>query len=463
MPTRTLRIPIYSVDGDIHEFYNDLRQTLHLSRSVFNRMLTRCASKDTLAYDAYTKKEKIPSISAKELDCYSDEVVNFPGCAGVCACMSFKQVVPLYKQFRWEILRGTKSLPLKRSAPWSLLLSDGFKAWHDEDSDKWYVKIKLLNKRWTCELMSGSNYAKLIYGLKKAFELDEKCVRDSKIWIDKRKNHAIIGISVRFPQKSNDDLCGTLMVSTDRNSFLKIIKEKTEIPFVFNADHLRRWNAERVRKQQRLRQDKKYDRSCRKYITKKQEQISIKYKDRLQTFCHTVTKQIVDYAIRNKIAKVTLDITIKTYIEQFTWFDLKTKLQYKCEKEGIEFEEVTRTMQAPDLDEPHVYFVLATDPETKKSLGRIKIGKTTQKSQKRQKQLESMGGQDLVYLAAHKVPKYKLTKQEKEYHALFAEHQIGKGKKEWFKSEPIIDWLREVECLGNTGNLSQISQVLEVK
>ena len=35
-------------------------------------------------------------------------------------------------------------------------------------------------------------------------------------------------------------------------------------------------------------------------------------------------------------------------------------------------------------------------------------------------------------------------------------------QKEWFFAEPIIAWLREVNWLGNAGNLSEIMQVLDV-
>ena len=48
---------------------------------------------------------------------------------------------------------------------------------------------------------------------------------------------------------------------------------------------------------------------------------------------------------------------------------------------------------------------------------------------------------------------------------MFKEHRLTKqfgSKTEWFSAEPVLAWLREVEWLGNAGNLSQIAQVLDV-
>lgn len=493
MPIRTLRIPIHAIDNSKkNEFYNDLRYSINIAKSTYNRVMTRCSALDSEAYDAFIRGEKIPKLP--KLYAYPHESYNFPGCAGECSSIS-RDAESVYKNYRWELIRGRKSLPIRRSSPWPLLITTknyklckkckkknynkkecvcgeslqdinltfekrtGFDI--IEKDDKLFAKIKLATKdggsNWyEAELKNGSNYARLTNTIKKRLKDKPDCIRDSKIWIDK-KNRAVVGISIDLPVRE-DKRQGTLLVKTSRECFLTCIKEKTTIPFSLNCDQVLRWQYERKRKQQRLRQDKKYGR--KKYIDDKQRQVSQKYSDRLQTFCHEVSSQLIDYCNRNKIAKVELDTTVRSYIRDFPWFDLINKIKYKCEDNGIDFEETTLSIVPPDIDnEPHVYFLLAVDPITNKSLDKIKIGYTEQKKGKRQKDLSNMGGQDMVYIAAEYCAKSKLRKKEKEYHSYFSEYKISG---EWFHSEPVIKWMREVDCFGNTGNLSQLSQVIEV-
>jgi hypothetical protein len=68
-----------------------------------------------------------------------------------------------------------------------------------------------------------------------------------------------------------------------------------------------------------------------------------------------------------------------------------------------------------------------------------------------------------------KAVKRALTRIEKNYHALFRDHQVSsvvKGRKkrsEWFESEPVLSYLREACLIGNAGNRSQIRQFLDAK
>ena len=500
MSIRTLRIPIFSiVDAEKKDFYNDLRNTLNISRLVYNRVLTRCSAMDTDSYDSFVKKEKINN--KIKFYTYPQESYNFPGCASECSSIC-RDAEKTYKQYRWDIICGRKSLPTKRSAPWPLLIKTknykvcpscnnknpmtpkchkcqqelkGVKSVFEKrqgfdvliEDDKVYCVINLLdktnnNKKYKCELKSGSNYARLINTIKRELQTNPECIRDSSIWIDNR-GIAVVGICVDVTPKQNIK-SGTLIVKSDRECFFTCIKEQSTTPFNFNYDNLNRWNLERQRKQQRLRQDKKYTKK-RHYITKLQNQISQKYQNKLKNFCHEISSVLVDYANRNRIAKLELDTTIKSYVgADFPWFDLETKIKYKCEDNGIEFEKITSDIIPPNLEEePHVYFLLAIDSQTNKSLDKIKIGYTSQKKNKRQKQIDAMGGQDTIYLSAQKCPETKLVKLEKQYHAQFNDYCLDRKKyKEWFQAKPIIGWMREVGCLGNLGNLSQITQVIDV-
>jgi len=143
-------------------------------------------------------------------------------------------------------------------------------------------------------------------------------------------------------------------------------------------------------------------------------------------------------------------MTIKSFLPKFPYFELATKIRYKCEDAGIEFVDATQAVSQPDIDKPHVYFKYA--PAT----GRVKIGLTGRKDGGRHKG-DTDSSEELTILAVDNQPKTKLLQREKHYHSLFAEHRI---KGEWFTGEPIIHWLRDAGWFGNAGNLSQIAQVL---
>ena len=461
---RTSNIPVYKViNGEWCDFYKDVSESTKLARLTYNRMLSRLAASDDQSYKDYASGKKIGKMSKnlveKSFPYNSNESSNFPNCAQTCASLGTK-AFKTYVQSRFQIIRGQKTLPIQRSTPWSLPTQSGFTVWQDDG--KWYAKIKLLSQTWTIELKSGSNYAYHINLIKRALENDDKAIRDSTIRLDK-KGKVIIGTAVRYPIKQKKTGGSTFKVSTSLNAFLVCVKEKSRIPFTFNADQVKKWQNERKRKQQRLQQDKKYDRKTRKYINIQQDRVSQKYNNRMKTLCHTTAKEIVNKAVRLDCAKIELDTTVRSYMPDFPWYDFVLKIQQKCDQQGIELVNITSEIIPPDIDnDPHVYFFLPVEYNGK-HLNRIKIGQTSTKNQERERAIAAAGGYNYVILCADKQPKTKLIKKEKEYHAKFAHCKIilDNGE-EWFKLGSVLEWMREVQCLGNIGNLSQIAQVIEV-
>jgi hypothetical protein len=260
---------------------------------------------------------------------------------------------------------------------------------------------------------------------------------------------AVIGIAVALP-KTQTQHVGTIHVSTARDALLVAMKDANDTPFTINADHLKGWQAERTRRMQRLRQDKKAG-AKRRYIATKMDQVSRKYHDRMKSLCRESAAHAVKHAMRRRLNRVVFDGTIRSYCGDFPWFELKLSLQSACESAGIEFEDRTLAILEPDLSKPHVYFLYATSTQ------QVKIGFTRQTKGKRKSVIDSQGGLETIMLAVDNHPTKQLKSAETRYHAMFAEHRtIG----EWFRAEPIIAWMREAGCLGNAGNRSQIAQLI---
>lgn len=433
---RTIKISIAEIidGGSKSDFYRDLRSTLDVARNAANLAVTECLRQD-VNHEA-KKLEKLytyPAVSQL-----------FPGSCQIAANIC-RSVEKAYLADRWQILRGIRAVRSHKSVPWPLLHNKSSNTIDLIDGESITARIKLLGGWWTVKLAGGSNNRTQIQGLKKAIQSNS--YGDSKIWID-HKHKAILGVACRVPIIERRELAGSITVASGRDSLLIVTFDRSDIPFVVNCDEAKRWKAESNRRYQRLRQDRKSD-ANRKKIRDEINAIAVKQNNRMKTLCHEVASRVVNKAIRADVAEVKLDLTIKSYIDSFPWFDLAAKIKYKAESAGIRVVDATLVSDQQDDKQPHVYFKLSP------VINRIKIGRTSRSDGGRHG-TETDAPEKLIILAVDNQPKNKLVSKEKHYHAMFAEYRvIG----EWFQSEPILAWLREVGWLGNAGNLSQIMQV----
>lgn len=445
---RTIRIPIAEVleGGNKQEFYADLRESLDSSRRAYNIVLASCYASDTDMWTTNTaKNEKASKRGATYF--YPQISHMFPGVASVAASISRAAESKYIKDVRIQMLRGNVSVPNQRSYPWPQPKSIGFDVW--QEGENIVAKLRLLGKAWKVKLAGGSNYRIHIARLRK---IEREDIRDSEIWI--KDNKATLGIAIRMiPETNNADR--HMLVTSTRESLLSCILDHVERPYVITGDEVRKWQKERERRSLRIRQDMKTH-ATRKDSLVRLSTVSEKYNNRMDTLIHTVSSRVIEFAKRRNVGKITLDFTIKSYLPGFQWFDLATKIKYKCEDAGIECNESTLQSSEIDADEPCIYFAYSP------SAGRVKIGKTSVGwNDRMQGGIPTDSAEELVLLAIDNQPKNKLTVMEKHHHAAFAEHR-WRDDREWFKAEPVIEWLREVGWFGNAGNRSQISQVMDI-
>lgn len=436
MAIRTICIPVAEIidGGTKQEFYADLRKTLDLSVRIANISATECIKQDDLTKDKPPKIYTYPAVK------------NIAAGASNAASSIARAVEKSYRQDRWQMIRGNRSLRSYRSQPWPLLCNKSSKTLNVEDCGEFLTaRIKLLGGWWTVRLAGGSAYRDHVRGLRNCIKI---C--DSKVWVD-RKHKAVLGIACDFSAVKGRQASGTMTVTSHREHLICGTFERLTTPFIVNADVVHQWQAESSRRYARLRQDRKSG-ANRRRIREEMNRISDKHQRRMKTLVHEVTARVVERALRRKVATIKLDLTIKSYSKSFPWFDFEAKLKYKCEMHGIDLLVATQAVEKPSIDKPHVYFKYS--PAT----GRVKIGKT-QRSDGGRHGSETDSAEELTILAIDNQPKTKLTKQEKHYHAMFQEHRV---KGEWFDGEPVIEWLREAGWFGNAGNLSQIAQILDV-
>lgn len=442
---RTMCVPVAEIieGGTKEEFYKEMREILKLTVKISNLAMSAAIKQD----DPREEKVKIRT--------YSEVAPDFPGISKVVSSIC-RDAEKKYCRLRRKIISGNISVPNQRLQPLPLLtekekgVATNLKV---KDEGEWVsVTFRVPGKRWKVRLAGGSNYRRQISGIRTA--LAAGSVGDSRLWID-RKGKAIIGLACGFTSLERE-LSGKMHVASHIDHLLCATMPSSSVPFAINGDVCRRWVMEASRRQARLRQDKKFGVDRRK-INKEMDSISAKYKSRMSSFCHEVSSCIVAKAVRSKVETIIVDFTVKSYIQRFTWYDLLSKIKYKAEEKGIKVKDITSEITEPDINGPHVYFIL--DPNA----NRVKIGKTKGKSN-RLKTYQTFSP-DAVLLAIDSRSAEDISELERIYHSRFDAHRIVNRKQkgnEVFDAEPVVKWLREVKLLGNADNLSQIAQYLDV-
>ena len=425
------------VNGEKQEFYADLRETLHLSRRIYNMGLSECVAQDR---ESYTVDGEIPKKG--KVGTYATIVKGKSFAAGFTKELAnvLKSAESKYSEKRFDILRGKCSLPTARSHPWPLLNNKSVKrmSWEHRDGNL-YVKFRLIGKKWTVRVKSGSNYKDQIKGVLGAIK-----VGDSKIWID-RKGVAVVGFACEIEAKTPVvDPSKTLVVRTMPDALLAIVRERSDTPYMISGELAKQKQAIKNGLQKKLRQDIKPGQ--KRQVRRKLSEFSDKWFRWCDTYIHEVTAQIVSFAIRGKYGKIELDDAIRSFLPSFPWHDLKTKLAYKCADQSIEFVHNPTIAFEPcevfDKPTPHIYFAVELDREGGKQTGKIKIGKTKRTTHERMKEIPGETNNEYIPIAVYESKKPRLSKDETMFHSIFADHRVTKDR-ELFRLEPIKTWLRE--------------------
>jgi hypothetical protein len=131
-----------------------------------------------------------------------------------------------------------------------------------------------------------------------------------------------------------------LTLCTSPSSLLMGTLEGREEPWLYNADHARRWVATERAHMERLRQDLKAESRrapLRKLMASRMASWSAKHKRRLETLCHQASAAAVGFAARQRATQIVYDDSCRQYLPSFPWADLAQKILYKADGFGISF------------------------------------------------------------------------------------------------------------------------------
>ena len=262
------------------------------------------------------------------------------------------------------------------------------------------VTLTLAGKRRTLRLRGGDHhryqlavFAQIVAGKAKQCQLSlyEKKVQESdhRSGIPGRRpgggrssiSRVMVKIAAWVRKRTVETTAAVLHVNTTNEEFL-IYYVDAEPKKSYHADHLKRWEAERKRREAQRRglegppsagggpvdparvagwtaarrtrldhmaDDLKYERRChrrvRRTVVDSLGPWLEKHRRRLDSFTHEASAMIAAYAARRRVAQVILDTRERRYFrhdgrDEFPWHALVTKLQYKLEERGIAFEHI---------------------------------------------------------------------------------------------------------------------------
>jgi hypothetical protein len=141
---------------------------------------------------------------------------------------------------------------------------------------------------------------------------------------------------------------GILKVRTAAESFL-VATAENRLPWVLNADHIRKWAALHRRRIDRLAQDRKHEKRwpkrMRNGMASFADTIVEKHRRRMNTFCHQASASLAAYAKRLGVEEVHFDSKDRSYVAEFPYFRFQEMLGQKLEQWGIR---LTREGSASD-------------------------------------------------------------------------------------------------------------------
>lgn len=458
IPIRTLRVPVAEVVGPGSKagFYSDLRKSVDVSTAAANYCMSRLFATDThgVKFRASSEDNLPPP---PKLNLYQEIAGQFPLACNAAASMT-RELAAKYNRMRWDIILGKVALPSFRRFPF-MLPASGLQL--EDTGEALQLSLQLIGGRWLVVPRQGSNYRWAISLLRKCLDPESGCeLRGSEIALQRKSgvDIATLFLAVAIPPRDRD-LRGVLNVSSTRDCLLAISLPHQNKPWQVTGDYLIQKKEEAKRRRKRIWRDCKAGMS-RKIAEDRSNRLSRKMANVTRNECHKAASLVIRKALRSKCKGIRLDTTIRSYYREFPWHELETLIAQKARREGLEFCKVDLPLKAPEIEGcPLVYFAMELADDGRPT-GFCKIGKSTNWLQ-REKQLTAGVSLQFVLLAADCRAKSSLSKREKYWHALFQDHRL-ESKEETFRLNPVLNYLREVDCLGNAGNLSQISQHIDV-
>jgi hypothetical protein len=335
---RAVTFPVVKpLNGTWDEFGEACRNSWTASTALANWAVSTLYENDVRRKPADTKLKPMPSIylyglASKKFWGWKDWQMCYSSAQSLLQAVQSK-----YAKTRIDLLwRNSVSVP-NHTYPfpypvhndcWTARLENGSPV----------VEINMAGKSWVIALKSGKEFVRQLSALKLIVDRQVKQGELSLYRQGFREKHTMVKLVGWFP-KSAKKSGHTILVRTDPNA-LWVCEREGRREWILNADDVKRRIESHRCFLQRIHEDVKMERRSgqkpNRNIDKARKLRCEKQEDYIDTKTHQFSAYLVNFCSRQGAAVVIYDDQDQSYLPQFPWFGLRTKLAYKLEATGIE-------------------------------------------------------------------------------------------------------------------------------
>jgi len=154
-----------------------------------------------------------------------------------------------------------------------------------------------------------------------------------------------------FPKADRTAKPWAASLATGGDAFLTLYNDERRTIYRWNADHVRRWIAAQDEQMQRLREDLKAEKRLgreRDGILARMDLLSRQNHDRMHSFCHEVSAQVIRHLERRRCGTLICAMQDQSYMPHFPWHKLKSMLADKANRTGIEIASGDAASESPE-------------------------------------------------------------------------------------------------------------------
>lgn len=333
---KAVTIPVVSPVGmDWPSLRKILQEQFDLSTKAANWTMRQVAALDTVL-GVGTKLEKMPVPMPGGKTLYKAVADQFALDTRTASCLS-NAVLALYKKARFEMHRGRTSLPSIRY-PYPIPITGATWDVTEGEDGGLTVDVPLGRKnRVSLRLRGGSEYRRQLTDIRKI--ISGEAVK-GQLDIYEKGTKLLVKFAGWFPRKPATDKPWSASLVSGGDNFATLYNDQNKTIYRWNADHVKRWVIAQDEQNQRLREDLKAEKRLGREkdgILARLALLSDKHTNRMHSFCHEVSAQIVNHLVRRRCGTLICTFADTGFIPHFPWFKFKTMLANKANAVGIEF------------------------------------------------------------------------------------------------------------------------------
>ena len=333
---RAVTFPVVEpMSGDWKDLRASLRQMWALTTQASNWIMRELYIRDVRR----NGEPKMPKYEHHYL--YPELRLRFPDLPPQTVASLERAVTRKYKARRYEtVWTCAASLPTFRYPTPFPIHNQSWDCWFD-DGNRPIVNPRIADKHRELRLRGGARYGRQLASFR---QMADGQVKRGEMAIFRVRNAAtgkhdiMVKMVAHLSVRANSLAEGELYCSTGKDSLLSVLDVDREKLWIYHGNHIQRWAAEHKYRMECWADDSKpRSRGVPPPFAERRTLASDKYRRRLASATHEASRGLVEYCRRRKVATLYYDDSERGFAGQFSWFELKLKIEQKLKEFGIAF------------------------------------------------------------------------------------------------------------------------------